>query len=72
MEKLTDPKVMGALRHLLSSVGPVVGVMASLVASGAITWGQALAALGTSWEAIVGLVMAALAFWASWTAKEKR
>lgn len=57
MNRLKDPKVQGALRHLLTSVGPV------LASHGVTTEAY--------WQIIVGLLMAGLGFWASWTAKEK-
>jgi len=57
MHKLRNPKVQGALRHLLTAVGPVL-------ASQGIASEQA-------WAVVVGVIMAGLGFWASWTAKEK-
>jgi hypothetical protein len=57
IDKLRNPKVQGALRHLLTAIGPL------------------LAAKGYTddvmWQLGVGLVMAALGFWASLTAPEK-
>ena len=57
LEKLRDPKMVGVFRHLLSSIG------SALVTYGAVTSAQV--------EAIVGGIMALLAFVLSWTAKEK-
>lgn len=57
MEKLKDPKVQGALRHLLTSVGPL------LATNGVVS--------DIKWQIGVGIVMAGIGFWASWTAKEK-
>ncbi len=56
--KLRDPRVMGALRHLLTSLGP-------LLAAHGVTDDQ-------TWQIWVGVTMAAIGFWASMTAPEKR
>lgn len=56
--KLHDPKVQGALRHLLTSIGPL------LAANGVTT--------DAYWQIGVGFFMAAVGFWASITAKEKK
>lgn len=58
MNRFRDPKVQGALRHLLTSMGPLIA-----------TWGVMDE---TSWAIGVGVAMALLGFWASWTAKEKK
>ena len=58
MDKLRNPKVHGALRHMLTAFGP-------LLASHGI-------ATETNWQMGVGVFMAALGFWASWTASEKK
>lgn len=57
MRRLRDPKVQGALRHLLTSCGPLLAA-----------WGIADE---MTWAFVVGLAMAGVGFWASWTAKEK-
>jgi hypothetical protein len=69
MEKFRNPKIQGALRHLLTAAGPVlalllsapdpIGLLKSLVSA-------------AGWPALVGLIMAGLGFWQSWTAREKR
>lgn len=56
--KLFSPKMRGALRHLLSSLGP-------LVAAHGIT-------TDAYWQTGVGVLMALLAFYDSWTAPEKK
>lgn len=55
---IRDPRVMGALRHLLTSVGPL------LAAHGVTTEAY--------WQIGVGVFMALLGFWASITAPEKK
>lgn len=57
-QALNRPKVMGALRHLLTSMGPL------LAAHGVTTDGY--------WQIGVGVLMAILGFYASLTAKEKQ
>ena len=57
MDKLRNPKIQGALRHLLTSTGPLMA-----------TWGVTDE---STWAVGVGVVMAAVGFWGSWTAKEK-
>ena len=57
MDKITDPRIQGTIRHLLTSFGPLLA--ASGVASEA------------HWQIVVGIIMAGLGFWGSWTAKEK-
>lgn len=57
MERLKDPKVQGAFRHLMTSLGPL------LAARGVVE--------DIYWQMVVGLVMAVVGFWASWTAPEK-
>jgi hypothetical protein len=58
MERLKDPKVQGALRHLLTAIGPI------LVVHGVTD--------GATWEMYVGAGFAGLGFYGSWTAKEKQ
>lgn len=58
MERLRDPKIQGQVRHLLSSAGAI------LAAKGYVDGGL--------WELGIGLVMAVVALWMSWTATEKR
>lgn len=55
--KLLTPKVQGAFRHLLTSIGP-------LVATNGI-------ATEAEWQVAVGVIMAILGFAASWFAPEK-
>lgn len=57
MSKLLNPKMRGAVRHMLSSLGPLLA-----------THGFTTEAY---WQMIVGVIMALLAFYDSWTAKEK-
>ena len=57
MEKFFSPRMQGQLRHLLTSIGPVLathGVMADAM-----------------WQVWAGLFMATLGFVASWFAPEK-
>ena len=58
MEKLRNPKVFGALRHLLTAIGPL------LAARGYVD--------DVMWQLGVGLVLAIIGFVLSWTASEKR
>lgn len=58
MKQLLSPQVRGALRHLLSSIGPLVAI------HGVTT--------DAYWQMGVGVLMAALAFYDSWTAAEKK
>lgn len=58
MEKLKDPRVQGALRHLLTALGPL------LAAKGIVD--------DATWQILVGVAMAALGFYASLTAPEKK
>jgi hypothetical protein len=58
MRRLRNPRVQGALRHLLSSFGPLFaahGITSELY-----------------WQTIVGIVMTSIAFWSSYTAPEKK
>lgn len=58
MEKLRNPKVQGALRHLLTSCGPLLaafGVMDD-----------------AEWQIVVGVGMAGIGFYLSLTAPEKK
>ena len=57
MSKFLDPRVQGALRHLLTSVGP-------LVASHGWT-------TEANWQLFTGIGLSLLGFYASWTASEK-
>ena len=58
LQQLLSPKMRGALRHLLTSIGP-------LVAAHGVT-------SEAYWAIIVGLLMGALGFYDSWTAPEKK
>lgn len=58
LSKLLKPRMRGVFRHALSSFGPL------LAAHG---YGTA-----AYWEIWVGILFAALAFYDSWTAPEKR
>jgi hypothetical protein len=69
MEKLRNPKVQGALRHLLTAAGPVLALLMSAPDPLGLLKSLVSAA---GWPALVGLIMAGLGFWQSWTAKEKR
>lgn len=69
MSKLRNPKVQGALRHLLTALGPVLAILAAV--DDPMVLLKSLIAL-ENWPAVVGLLMAVLGFWASWTAKEKK
>ena len=56
--KLMQPRILGAFRHMLSSLGPL------LAANGWLS--------DATWQTIVGVAMAALAFGWSWFAPEKK
>lgn len=58
MQRILSPKMRGALRHLLSSFGPL------LAANGLVT--------DATWQSVVGVIMTALAFYDSWKAPEKQ
>lgn len=58
MMVLLSHKMRGALRHMLSSVGPL------LAAHGITT--------DAYWQILVGILMAGLAFYDSWKAPEKK
>jgi Mn2+/Fe2+ NRAMP family transporter len=68
MNRLKNPKVQGALRHLLTATGPVLALIMASDDPGALV--RSLFG-GAGWPALVGVLMAGLGFWASWTAKEK-
>ncbi|GAB5434802.1 MAG: hypothetical protein EpisKO_41720 [Epibacterium sp.] len=69
MEKLKTPKIQGALRHLLTALGPIIAILMAVDDPFAL-----LSSLvrPENWPAIVGLLMAALGFWSSWSAPEKQ
>ncbi|MBY6005363.1 hypothetical protein KUV62_15665 [Salipiger bermudensis] len=58
IEIIRKPQVQGALRHLLTSMGPL------LAAHGITT--------DAYWQGVVGIFMALLGFWLSVTAPEKK
>ena len=58
MTKLHDPRVQGALRHLLTAVGPLLAAFGYMD--------------DATWQTIVGALMAALGFALSWKAPEKK
>lgn len=58
MKRLLTPQMMGAMRHLLTSLGPL------LAAHGVTTEGY--------WQIGVGVAMALLGFVASWKSPEKK
>ena len=58
MSHIFTPQVMGALRHLLTSLGPL------LAAHGVTTEAY--------WQMAVGILMALVGFIASWKAPEKK
>ncbi|MFV1620454.1 hypothetical protein [Phaeobacter sp. JH20_26] len=69
MSKLRNPKVQGALRHLLTAIGPVLAVIMAAEDPAALL----RALIGAAgWPSLVGVIMAVLGFWASVTAPEKR
>lgn len=69
MDKLRNPKVQGALRHLLTAIGPVLAV----IMAADDPWALLLALFSAAgWPSLVGVIMAGLGFWASLTAPEKR
>lgn len=69
MHKLKDPKVQGALRHLLTALGPVLFLF--MAAPDPVALLRTLIS-AAGWPSLVGLLMAVLGFWQSWTAREKR
>ncbi|MDE4189675.1 hypothetical protein [Phaeobacter gallaeciensis] len=68
MNRLKNPKVQGALRHLLTATGPVLALIMASDDPAALIRSMVG---GAGWPALVGVLMAGLGFWASWTAKEK-
>lgn len=68
MEKLKNPKVIGALRHVLTALGPILMLIGSVDDPIAIL---RLLISEAGWPAMVGLIMAVLGFYSSWTAPEK-
>ena len=58
LQPFSDPKVNGAFRHLLTSMGPVLAING---------FGSE-----SEWQLYLGLVMAVLGFVGSWTANEKK
>ena len=68
MNRLKSPKVQGALRHLLTATGPVLALI--MASDDPMALVRSLIG-GAGWPALVGVLMAGLGFWASWTAKEK-
>jgi hypothetical protein len=68
-ERLKDPKILGAIRHLLTALGPVVTVLmlsddpATLISN---------LLYPENFLAAVGLLIAGAGFYLSWTAKEKK
>lgn len=69
MKKLRDARVQGALRHLLTAIGPMIAVL--MASDDPVALLQSLVE-PHNWTALVGLLMALIGFWASWTAREKR
>jgi len=55
IDKLLSPKLRGGVRHLLSSLGPLLAM------HGVTT--------DAYWQVCVGILMAALAFYDSWSTK---
>jgi len=55
IDQILSPKMRGAVRHLLSAIGP-------LVAANGIT-------TDANWQIGVGILMAVLAFYDSWATK---
>jgi hypothetical protein len=69
MNKLRNPKVQGQLRHLLTAIGPVLAVVLASDEPAALV--RSLIG-GAGWPSLVGVIIAAIGFWASVTAPEKR
>lgn len=69
MERFLTPKVQGALRHLLTAVGPVLAIF--LATPDPIEAAKSLIS-EAGWQSTVGLLLALLGFYASWRAPEKK
>lgn len=69
MKKLMTPKVQGALRHLLTAIGPVLAVL--MASDDPMTLLKSLIS-PQHWPSLVGFLIAALGFYASWAAPEKK
>lgn len=71
-EKFFAPRVQGALRHFLGTLGPMIGLFSVLIREEIITTAEVLPLIAQNWEIICGFGMALLALIGSLTAKEKR
>ncbi len=58
MRKFFSPKIQGSLRHVLTSVGPVLAMNGT--------------ASESDWQVGVGVIMAVIGFVGSWVAPEKQ
>ena len=76
MEKLKqmwgNPKVQGQLRHLLSALGPLLGLLVAVLSMPGMTLTGVLAAVVANWGSIVAFIVALIPFILSYKAKEKQ
>lgn len=68
---IDDPKWQGQFRHLLSAIGPLLGLLVAVLSIDGITMVAILNAIVINWPAITGFLVAAIPFVMSWRAKEK-
>ena len=68
---IEDPRWLGQFRHLMSALGPLIGVIVAVLSIEGVTFLGVLAALAANWMAISGFVVALIPFYLSWKAKEK-
>lgn len=71
-ELLNDPRFQGQGRHLLSALGPMLGLLLAILSLPNITLVGVLAAVVSNWASITAFVLALIPFYLSWKAKEKK
>lgn len=70
-ELFNDPRLQGQGRHLLSALGPMLGLLLAILSLPNITLVGVLAAVVSNWASITAFVLALIPFYLSWKAKEK-
>lgn len=68
---LEDPKWQGQFRHLLSTVGPMLGFLLVVASMPEVTLLGFLQAVVNNWIAISSFALGLIPFVLSWRAKEK-
>jgi membrane associated rhomboid family serine protease len=69
---LEDPVLQGQFRHLLSALGPLLGLMLAVLSLPGITFTGVLGAVVANWASISAFIIAFIPFYLSWKAKEKK